>query len=524
MIKMVNLRSFASRKISVKLDEARDKVFGKAVAACVILMFFALFISPALAGTETGEFCPTCPDWTDLDGWLAKKAAYEQEQEQQQKAKSQSQESIVKAQSVGQEADGKIDPAPTQVDDDPLPSNDPPLRSSSFADALVSPFEVAPDEVVLDISPSAAKYIEGSVNLNYEDFLGKGGQLKSVSEIAGLLGDAGISNNDSLVITGECLPCGGGPSPAVFTYWLLKYLGHEDVRVLDGSIDDWSAAGLNTSDRPASRPKTNYTPNLRPELLATYDFVVNGGAQIVDARPAKDFSIASIPGAINIPYENVVENERIKPEEDLQKVFTEIDKDKPVVVYTNVGVEASLVWFALTQTGYDARLYTWRDWLENQPKFNLELAEIEAQPNPVRSGEAVTITASFSERKPETTKEPVQLDEMKLTVQGCSSCAFGSPQSFASLDRSSGVVQIGSSGKASNAASNSGSSLRCTAIINGPDGLEAGRTTLLRTSGDKYVGIWNANVDPGVYKVSIVASSSSNSEAFQDVLEIEVTD
>ena len=59
-----------------------------------------------------------------------------------------------------------------------------------------------------------------------------------------LLGEAGISNNDSLLISGECLPCGGGPSPAVFSYWVLKYLGHEKVRVLDGSIDDWAAAGL----------------------------------------------------------------------------------------------------------------------------------------------------------------------------------------------------------------------------------------------------------------------------------------
>ena len=32
--------------------------------------------------------------------------------------------------------------------------------------------------------------------------------------------------------------------------------------------------------------------------------------------------------------------------------------DRPVVVYTNVGVEASLVWFALTLSGYDARLYS----------------------------------------------------------------------------------------------------------------------------------------------------------------------
>jgi thiosulfate/3-mercaptopyruvate sulfurtransferase len=446
---MLNLRSFAVRKIRPKLYETKSNVLGKTVAICVSLMFFALFISPALAGTEM-------------------------------------------------------------------------LRNSSFADTLASPSEVTPDADVLDISPSADRYIEGSVNLNYEGFLNEGGQIKPVSEIAGMLGDAGISSNDSLVITGECLPCGGGPSPVVFTYWLLKYLGHENVRVLDGSIDDWAAAGLNTSDKPATRPKTNYTPNLKPELLATYDFVVNGGAQIVDARPARDFGIASIPGAINIPYESVVDNETIVSEETLKNVFAGLDREKPVVVYSNAGIEASLVWFALTHSGYDARLYTWREWLQNQPKIDLELEEIVASPNPVRSGEAVTITASFSGKQTETTKEPVQLGNTKLTIQGCATCGFGSPQGFANLDRKNGFVQIGSSGKAANAASSSEESLRCTAIINDPDGLEAGRTTLLHTSGDTYMGIWNADVDPGIYEVSIVVSLSNNSDAFQNVLEIEV--
>ena len=146
-----------------------------------------------------------------------------------------------------------------------------------------------PSDIVLDISPSATRYIEGAVNINYEDFMGEGGQFKSILEMATLLGDAGISSNDSLVIAGECLPCGGGPSPAFFSYWLLKYLGHEKVRVLDGSIEDWTAAGLNTSNKSATRPKTNYTPQLNTELLATFDYVVNGGAQIVDARSARDY-------------------------------------------------------------------------------------------------------------------------------------------------------------------------------------------------------------------------------------------
>ncbi len=403
-------------------------------------------------------------------------------------------------------------------------------RTGRFAEALVSSTEVSPKDIVLDISPSSTRFIEGAVNINYEGFMGEGSQLKPVSEMAKLLGDAGISRNDSLVITGECLPCGGGPSPAVFTYWLLKYLGHEKVRVLDGSIDDWAAAGLNTSNKSATRPKTNYTPLIKPELLATYDYVVHGGAQIVDARSAIDFGMGSIPGAVNIPYVNVVEKERIKPEEDLQKVFTGLEKDRPVVVYTNVGVEASLVWFALTLSGYDARLYSWRDWTENQPKFNFELTDVGAKPNPVRSGSTTTITASFRESPDQRCREFIAERRNQLTVKGCSTCGFegfalGTSGATGASGNKSGMVQLSSSGKTSQAGGVQAvdSALRCTAIINGPDGSEAARTSLLRTSGYKYMGIWTAKVAPGVYKVSILATASGSAKTFADVLEIEVT-
>lgn len=490
-----------------------------AIACSLALPFIILLVLalPGLAGTETGEFCPTCPDWTDLDGWLAKKEAYEREQ--QQKAQLEEQEIRLVAQNV--------EAVQASPENNTAPSNLSITRTGAFARALASPMAVLPEDVVLDISPSAARYIEGSVNINYEGFFEKGGRIKTVSEISGLLGKAGISSNDSIVIAGECLPCGGGPSPAIFTYWLLKYLGHENVRVLDDSIDDWAAAGLNTSNETATRPETDYTPTLKPELLATYDFVLNSGAQIVDARPTRDYGIGSVPGALNIPYESVVDDERIKPQEDLQKIFSALDSERPVVVYTNVGVEASLVWFALTLSGYDARLYTWLDWLENQLEFGYELTEIEANPNPVQSGRATSITASFQERQP-AAENSSSNDEVKLTVKGCVTCGFGSPQSFANINRSSGMVQIGSGAKTSQSeedASQDGvSSLRCIAIMKSPDGSEAARTNLLHSSEGKYAGIWSADVAPGIYKVSLVATASSNAETFADVLEIEVTD
>ena len=401
-------------------------------------------------------------------------------------------------------------------------------QTDSLAKVFVSPFDLSPDDIVLDISPDATRFIEGAVNINYEDFMGEGGEIKSAKEIATLLGEAGLSSNDSLVIAGECLPCGGGPSPAFFSYWLLKYLGHERVKILGGRLDDWASAGLNISNRSAIRQKTEYVPHLATKLLATYEFVVNGGAQMVDARLARDYAIGSIPGAVNIAYENVMVNESIKPEEELQKVFAKLEKDRPVVVYTNVGVEASLVWFALNLSGYDARLYTWRDWLENQPKFNFELIKVEANPNPVKTGSTTTITASFQE-KHMATAGISSGDDVKLTIKGCATCGFegfalGTSGASGATGNKTGTIQLSSSGKTmQSSAAGQDNALHCTATINAPDGSEVASTSLLRTSGYKYVGIWSANVAPGIYKVSIVATSSGNAETFVDALKIEVT-
>ncbi|MDM7913611.1 MAG: rhodanese-like domain-containing protein, partial [Methanotrichaceae archaeon] len=188
----------------------------------------------------------------------------------------------------------------------------------------------------------------GAININYENFLGDDKRLKPVAEMVKIIGDAGISANDSVIIYGECQPCGGGPSAATYVYWIMKYLGHENVRLLDGGIDDWVAARRPTETDPAVLPPKVYTPTIKPELLATYDFVKNGRSQIVDARSLDQFAAGSIPGAVNIPYEEVLDGKRIKDEKDLEVLFAGLNKDEPVIVYTDTGVKATMSWFALT--------------------------------------------------------------------------------------------------------------------------------------------------------------------------------
>jgi thiosulfate/3-mercaptopyruvate sulfurtransferase len=113
-------------------------------------------------------------------------------------------------------------------------------------------------------------------------------------------------------------------------------------------------------------PAKTYTPSAISDFAATYDYVKNAEAQIVDARTPQEFGAGSIPNAIPIPYESVITGDRIKDESLLEKIFASLNKDQPVVVYTNTGIKGSVVWFALRLQGYEARLYSYEDWLSHQ--------------------------------------------------------------------------------------------------------------------------------------------------------------
>lgn len=155
-----------------------------------------------------------------------------------------------------------------------------PLTRSESFQKMLAPISNASDyDVILDISNGTKEYIPGSLHIDYLDFMTDNNSLKSASDMAELLGNAGISNRDKILIYGECKPCGGGPSAATFAYYVLKYLGHDDVKVLDGGIRDWAASNRTLVPTPTTRPKATYTAKIRPELLATYEQVKNGQVQ-----------------------------------------------------------------------------------------------------------------------------------------------------------------------------------------------------------------------------------------------------
>lgn len=100
-------------------------------------------------------------------------------------------------------------------------------------------------------------------------------------------------------------------------------------------------------------------------LFATYDEAKSGYAQLIDARTPEEFAAGAIPGAVNLPYDMIQNGDNIIDDASLSATFADLDKNKPVIVYTSTGLKASPVCFALKVLGYDARLYTYQDWQEH---------------------------------------------------------------------------------------------------------------------------------------------------------------
>jgi thiosulfate/3-mercaptopyruvate sulfurtransferase len=120
-----------------------------------------------------------------------------------------------------------------------------------------------------------------------------------------------------------------------------------------------------------------------------------------------------------------------------------------------------------------------------------------------------------------TSSAPVKAsNETVLTIKGCATCGFGSPQGYADLSSSGGVVKIGSSSQAQKTAANKGFTV--AALVNSPKGDQVSKVIVKRISGDEFAGIWNANVAAGTYKVDIVASLENINRTFSDAMEIEV--
>jgi thiosulfate/3-mercaptopyruvate sulfurtransferase len=224
---------------------------------------------------------------------------------------------------------------------------------------------VSSSDVVLDVSNGESyvkSHIKNSIHIPTKNFLDDKGNLLTNEELAEVLGNAGVSRDDSVILYGNKESTG----EAEFAFLVISYLGQKDVRLLDGSLADWQAAGLPVESSENRRPATEYKPEAKSEIMAEHEYVKSGKALIVDARPFVEFGKGRIPGSIALDPSTIIKGDRIKNGGDLSSVFSRLGKDKPIVVYSSDYSRSSLVWYALQLMGYKASIYTWEDWTAHE--------------------------------------------------------------------------------------------------------------------------------------------------------------
>ncbi len=172
----------------------------------------------------------------------------------------------------------------------------------------------------------------------------------------------------------------GGPYAARL-WWMLRWLGHSRVWVLDGGIDAWLATGATLTDEPPRvEPLPPYPPRSRSMPTVSADALRSalGRVRLVDARAAERFrgdiepldSVAGhIPGALNRPFKaNLAADGCFKSREQLAREFGELlgsHADDEVVHQCGSGVTACHNLLAMAVAGLaGGRLYpgSWSEW------------------------------------------------------------------------------------------------------------------------------------------------------------------
>ena len=267
-----------------------------------------------------------------------------------------------------------------------------------MTDSIVSPQWLSqhlddPDIVIIDCRFSLAepelghqqyqtRHIPGAfylhLNRDLSSPLGKHGgrhPLPNPSEFAEKLEKIGITSSQTQVIAYD-------DSRFAFAsrlWWLLRYLGHEKVAVLDGGFSGWQQAGYPTSsDRSEAKPG-KFEVNLHPEWVVDIDTVKARKdlpeVMLVDSRSPERYRgetepidpiAGSIPGAVNYFWQGVTDDTGLAKSMDAQRDrWQETASADEIIVYCGSGITACVNLLSLHLAGIEkTKLYagSWSDW------------------------------------------------------------------------------------------------------------------------------------------------------------------
>jgi thiosulfate/3-mercaptopyruvate sulfurtransferase len=242
-------------------------------------------------------------------------------------------------------------------------------------------------EVDVDTKSYAEGHIPGAVAFNWQKDLQDQVVRSPISQtrLEELLSAAGVSNDTTIVLYGD-----NNNWFAAWALWILKYYGHQDVRLLDGGRVKWLADNRELTTEVPSYKATSYTAHTPNESIRAYrDQILNGlgidGLALIDVRSPGEYSGellapanlpqegaqrgGHIPGAANVPWATAVAADgTFKTAEELRVIYGSkgVTAEKDIIAYCRIGERSSHTWFVLHYLlGYaQVRNYdgSWTEW------------------------------------------------------------------------------------------------------------------------------------------------------------------
>lgn len=215
----------------------------------------------------------------------------------------------------------------------------------------------------------AQQHIPGAVNAPYGNWRGPAtnpGTVPELPQLTTLVQALGLTpQTHAIVVTSGADTTDFGASARV--YWTLKVLGLQELSILNGGMQAWSAAGLPMDSQPVKVKASTYQPQLDTRLIATREQVLSQigdrKVRLIDARPAAFFrgetkhAAASVPGTVKGAVN--LENSRwfaqgssaMMSPADAQKVAADasLAPSDTVVSFCNTGHWAATNWFAMSE-------------------------------------------------------------------------------------------------------------------------------------------------------------------------------
>jgi thiosulfate/3-mercaptopyruvate sulfurtransferase len=213
----------------------------------------------------------------------------------------------------------------------------------------------------------AEAHIHGAIGFDWKNDLQD--QVKrdvlGPAEFSELFGSHGVSNDHTIVLYGD-----RNNWFAAYTYWYLRYYGHDNVKLMNGPREKWISEGRpTTADVPSYEPQQFAAQEGDDSIRAWRDDVLGAlesSIRLVDVRSPQEYSgeliamagyeqegaqrSGHIPGAASVPWAQAVQEDgTFKSADELRELYTGkgVIDGNPIIAYCRIGERSAHTWFVL---------------------------------------------------------------------------------------------------------------------------------------------------------------------------------